>query len=193
MTTATPNTKTIHELSNHDGPIYIKNNTPTRITCRDNLGEHKIDFELDPAGGPDSVQMIPKIALKVRGIQKLMMTNKVSVGTDESFQDQITELLGQAVGVPQDALDEIMGAKSTVTSNNMANSLVEKPCLQCGIVDPETKVIERGRVLQSASDAKDGTPPLCDDHTNLAYLFLARPVSNSNGEQTWEFDKVSGG
>ena len=80
MTAATaPSIRTIHELKKYDGPLYIANNTPFKITCRDNIGDTRVDFELEAQGHPDSVMILPKGALDVRGIQKMWLNGEVTV------------------------------------------------------------------------------------------------------------------
>jgi hypothetical protein len=196
MTSATQNLKTIHELRKYEGPLYIQNNTPTRVHCHEKLGEGQVDFELDPAGGPDSVMMVPKLALEVRGIQKMWLRGDLTVSTDESMEDQIALLLNRDVKAPQDRLDAILStggdqAKLSVEAPSNTKALVERPCLECGQRDRISGVITNGRVVQNLHDVKEGLAPLCEVHLGLAPQFVARPVQDDQGNTTWDFDKVS--
>jgi len=196
MTTATPTARTIHELRTFDGPLFIANNTPNLVTLRGEVNDKKLDFELYPKGHPDSVMMLPKAALEMRGLQKMWLRGDITVSTDEAFEDQIALLLNQSIRAPQERLDAIMarsGDASEVQVQGSAsnNAMMEKPCLQCGHVDPRSGVIDRGRVIQTLHDVKEGVPPLCGTHAEMATQFTPRPVTDAAGNQTWEFDKVT--
>lgn len=195
MTTATAptNLRTIHELRKYDGPLYIANNTPNRVICHEQLGDKRVDFELDPKGDTDSVMMLPKLALEVRGIQKMWLRNDVIISTDEAMEDQIALLLNQSVQAPQERLDAVMArageGSPKVEESITSKALVERACLQCGHTNHEG-MIDRGRVIQPLRDVNDGVPPLCPSHTDLATQFTPRPVFDSEGNQSWEFDRV---
>jgi hypothetical protein len=66
--------------------------------------------------------------------------------------------------------------------------MTEALCLVCGRKSREG-VIEQGRVLQSARQVKEGTPPLCPAHQSQSSSFVPRLVQEK-GEQHWEFDSV---
>jgi len=196
MTAATaPSIRTIHELKKYDGPLYIANNTPFKITCRDNIGDTRVDFELEAQGHPDSVMILPKGALDVRGIQKMWLNGEVTVSTDEAMSDQIALLFNQAAQTPEQRLNNIMerGEGETLevdTRSASSKGLAERPCLQCGSIDRETGVIERGRVIQTMQDVNEGVPPLCPNHLSLASQFTSRATLDKDGNQTWTFDRV---
>lgn len=197
MTTATATPTTIHELQKFDGPIYIANNGPDKITFHEAFGHDRVDFELDPHGHPDSVMILPKLALNMRGLQKLWSRNAITISTDPSFQDTITLLLNGGIQSTQQRLDAVMtaaGGQATAVSveqPNTANALVVRPCLVCGHTDPQTGVIDRGQVTMSQFDAAEGTKPLCDAHQSQAADFIPRSTPNPDGTLTWSFDRVS--
>lgn len=195
MTTTAPVLKSIHELRKHEGPIYIANNTPNRVHCHQKIGDKEVNFELDPQGGVDSVQMVPKLALEVRGIQKMWLRGDLTVSTDEAMEDQIALLLNGNVAAPQDRLNQIMardgGSEAQIEGSNLNKSLVEKACAECGHYDPKTGVITRGRTVMSMRDVNDGVPPLCSAHTNMTTEFVPRLVDDGEGKHHWEFDRVS--
>lgn len=195
MSTATATPRTIHELRKHDGPLYIANNTMNLITLHENLGDGRVDFELAPMGDPDSVMMMPKLALESRGIQKLWISGDITVSTDESMEEQITLLMNQSIRAPQERLDEIMsrsGEEDRVSLGESASNsaLAERACLECGHTDPTTGVVTRGRVIQSMRDVNEGLPPLCPVHAGNATRWTPRPVLDGEGNRVWEFDKV---
>lgn len=197
--TDTPATyRTIHELRNYDGPLYVANLGPTLVTCHEQIGEKRVDFELDPAGGEDSIIMMPKLALEARGIQKLWIQGKIAISTDPSMEDKITLLINQNIKAPQERIDAIMARSGESTSSVQlgesieAKATVVRPCAECGFTNPTTGVVERGQVFQSAAAAKEGAVPLCDVHTSMATEFTPRLVSvDDNGVSHWAFDKVS--
>lgn len=198
MSTATANAtpRTIHELRKYDGPLYIANNTLNLITLHEQIGDGRVDFELAPKGEPDSVMMMPKLALEVRGIQKLWISGDITVSTDDSMEEKITLLLNQSIRAPQERLDAIMSHSSEGESVQLAESasnkaLSEQACLECGHTDPTTGVVTRGRVIQSVRDINEGVPPLCPVHAGQSTQWTPRPVLDDEGNRKWEFDKVT--
>lgn len=182
----TQTTMTLPELRKFDGQLFVMNNTPNQITFHDKIGEGRVDFELDPAGEPDSIAFLPKLALDMRGLQKLWMRGSISISTDPSMEEQIMLLNAQAVGASEQRMAEIMG--KTTESNNHRD-MTEEMCLVCGRKNREG-VIERGRVLLNRREVKDGIPPLCTEHVDEARQYVPRLVSDSTGETHWEFDKA---
>jgi hypothetical protein len=178
---------TLPELRKFDGQLYIANNTPHKITFHERLGDKWVDFELDPAGEPDSIAFLPKLALDMRGLQKLWMKGAVSISEDPELENQIMLLNARSVGASEARLAEIMG-KTTENANH--RDITEALCLVCGSRNREG-VIERGRVMLSRRQVKDGTAPLCSEHLSESHRYVPRLVSNASGEEHWEFDSVS--
>ena len=184
--TDTPKAMTLPELRKFDGQLFIMNVTPMKITFREKLGDQSVDFELDPAGEPDSISFLPKLALDMRGLQKLWMKGSVIISTDPEMEDQIMLLNAKSVGASQERMNEILGLQ---TENANTKDIIEKACLVCGQVNKQTSVIERGRVMQSRREDKEGVPPLCTEHQGEAHRYVPRLVSDK-GEDRWEFDTV---
>jgi hypothetical protein len=180
-------TWTLPKLREFEGQLFVQNNTPNYITFRDKIGDKSVDFELEPAGEPDSISFLPKLALDMRGLQKLWMKGSITISTDPEMENQIMLANAQAVGVSEARMREMMG-KQTENENN--KDLIELPCLECGLQDKTTGVITRGRVLQPRRQVKDGIPPLCPEHQDLKNTFVPRLVQNAAGEDHWEFDKM---
>jgi hypothetical protein len=181
-----PKKWTLPELRKFDGQLFIQNLGPTKITFHERMGDKSVDFELDPAGEPDAIGFLPKLALDMRGLQKLWMKGVVSISTDPEMEEQIMLLNAHAVGASEERMREIMGLQ---TPSNVHGQIEEHLCLVCGRRNPQTSVIERGRVLLSRRQIKDGTPPLCQEHTDQARFFVPRLVSDK-GEEHWEFDSL---
>lgn len=180
-------TMTLPQLRDHQGQLFVQNNTPNYITFREKIGDKSVDFELEAAGEPDSITFLPKLALDMRGLQKLWMRGAITISTDPEMEDQIMLANAQAVGVSEARMREIMG-KQTENENN--KDLVELPCLKCGIVDKVTGVITRGRVLQPRRQVKEGIPHLCSEHQGHRSEFVPRLVQDDKGEDKWEFDRM---
>ena len=178
---------TLPELRKFDGQLFIANKTPMKVTFHEKLGDKGVDFELDPAGEPDSIAFLPKLALDMRGLQKLWMKGAVAISTDPEMEEQIMLMNAQSVGASEARMREIMGLQ---TEKANVRDITEKPCLVCGRFNAQTGVIERGRVLLSRRQMKDGIPPLCPEHTDQAHHYVPRLVSEK-GEEHWEFDSVS--
>lgn len=180
-------TWTLPELRKFDGQLFIQNNTPNFITFRDRMGDKTVDFELEPAGEPDSITFLPKDALDMRGLQKLWMRGAVTISTDPEMEDQIMLANAQAVGVSEARMREIMGKQ---TEDEAHKDLVELACLVCGVRHRDTNVVTRGRVLQTRRQVKEGVPHLCPEHASEASSFVPRLVQDAKGEEHWEFDKM---
>ena len=187
--TATPKMMTLPELRKFEGQLFVMNNTPSFMTFHEALGDKRVDFELEPAGEPDSIAFLPKLALDMRGLQKLWMKGSVTISTDPEMEDQIMLMNAKSDGASQERLKEILG---TQTENASHRDITEKTCLVCGKTNAQTGVIERGRVMQSRREIKDGVPPLCAEHHDQSHTFVPRLVSEK-GEEHWEFDSVQMG
>jgi hypothetical protein len=186
MATSTKQEKklTLPELRKHDGSLYIKNNTPHQMSFHQKVGEGEVDFELTPAGTPDSVAHLPKLALEMRGLQKMWMKGSVTVSTDEAMEDHISLLMGQSIAATEEQMATLRGE---ITEPNTGKDLVEKACLQCGATDPQSGVVTRGRLFQSAREIKEGIPPLCPSHIDMVALFPGYLTTDANGNETWTF------
>jgi hypothetical protein len=180
-------TWTLPELRRFEGQLFIQNNTPKFVTFRDKIGDKSVDFELEPAGEPDSIAFLPRLALDMRGLQKLWMRGDVTISTDPEMEEQIMLANAQAVGVSERRMREIMG---TQTENDNYKDLIEKKCLSCGIQDKTTGVITRGRVMQTRRQDKEGVMPLCEAHVGDKHKFVPRLVQDAKGEEHWEFDAM---
>lgn len=187
MTTATqPREMSLPELRKFEGQLFISNNTKMLITVHEKIGDKQVDFELDPAGEPDSIAFLTKLALDVKGLQKLWMKGAVSISTDPDMENTIMLMNAQSVGASEQRMQEILGYQ---TENDNHRDLEEKTCLVCGRRNSEG-AIERGRVLQSRHQVKKGEPPLCPEHVSETHKFVPRLTSNK-GEDTWEFDSIA--
>jgi hypothetical protein len=186
MTTPTTKEMTLPELRRFDGQLFIMNKTMNKVTFHEKMGENSVDFELDPAGEPDSIAFLPRLALDMRGLQKLWMKGSVAISTDPDMEGQIMLLNAQSVGASEARMREIMGLQ---TESANVRDITEAMCLVCGKRNAQTNVVERGRVLQSRRQVKDGEPPLCPEHADQARNYVPRLVSEK-GEEHWEFDTV---
>lgn len=179
-----PKKLTLQALRNHEGTLYIKNNTPHHMSFHQRIGEGSVDFELSPVGTPNSAAHLPKLALEMRGLQKLWLRGSITVSADEDMEDHIQLLMGQSIQATEAQMANLRGE---VTAPNTGKDLVEKACLQCGATDPNSGVVTRGRVFQSAREIKDGVAPLCADHADMAALFPGSLTSDAQGNETWTF------
>ncbi len=180
--------KSLPELRDFEGLLYVKNNSPYKqYNIRTRLGDQRIDVELSPAGKPDSIAVLPKAALELRGFQRAWIRGTISVSADPEMEDEITLLMNQHIKATDERLAQFMSSTETP---NTVRELVSKPCLQCGNTNREG-VIEGGRVTQSASDVKNGIPPLCEEHSNLQHMFVPAQSINDKGETVWTFSSVT--
>jgi AraC-like DNA-binding protein len=183
---------TLPELRKFDGQLFIQNNTSNYLTFHEKMGDKSVDFELEPIGdpqfpNPDSIAFLPRLALDMRGLQKLWMKGAVTISTDPDMEDKIMLANARAVGASEQRLRELMGQQ---TESNTNAQMVEEMCKVCGRRNPMTQVIERGRVIQSRRQVKEGVVPLCPEHLDQASFFVPRLVADSKGEEHWEFDSM---
>lgn len=190
----TPRNKamTLPELRKFDGQLFIQNNTSNYLTFHEKMGDKSVDFELEPIGdpmfpNPDSIAFLPKLALDMRGLQKLWMKGAVTISTDPDMEDKIMLANARAVGASESRMRELMGRQ---TESNTNSQIQEAMCLVCGQRNPQTGVIQRGRVMQSRRQIKEGNPPLCPDHLDQASFYIPRQVSDAQGNESWVFDSM---
>lgn len=181
--------QTIAELRKFEGELWVKNNDPYKqVNIRTTFGNgQRVDIELAPAGQPDSISLLPKPALELRGFQRMWLRKALTVSSDPNIESEITLLMNQHLKASDARMAETM---ATIEPGNISRELTEKPCLQCGKVNREG-VIEGGRVVQSALDVKNGIPPLCDEHVDMQHLFNPTLVSDDKGEESWKFTPVT--
>lgn len=178
---------TLPELRKFDGQLFVQNNSPKYVTFHEKMGDKSVDFELDPAGHEDSIAFLPKLALDMRGLQKLWMRGEITISTDPEMENRIMLMNAQAVGASDARMQEMLGIQ-TPNANN--RDLEERACLACGRRNPQSGVIEMGRVMQSRQQVKDGIPPLCSAHVSQEKTWVPRLVSNDKGDTHWEFDQM---
>jgi hypothetical protein len=178
---------TLPELRKYEDQLFIQNLTPMKITFHEKMGDKSVDFELDPAGEPDSIAFLPKLALDMRGLQKLWMRGSVTISTDPEMEQQIMLMNAQAVGASDARMQEMLGIQ---TPNANIKDLLEKSCLVCGRRNPQSGVIEQGRVMHTRRQDKDGVPPLCGAHVGQENNWVPRLVPDDKGETHWEFDQM---
>ena len=196
MSSGQAEVKTLQELRKYDGPLYIQNHTHMKVNVHEDIGEKHVAFELDPAGHPESIAVMPKLALEVRAVQRMWRQGKISVSTDESMEDQITLLMDNAIASSVHARSAMTGLdadgkpiQAQLQGGNQTRDMVEKPCLECGRKNQFGEIVN-GRVFQSAMEANRGVPPLCDIHAENFTKWVPRQVQDKKGEEGWEFDKV---
>ena len=171
------------ELRKFEGQLFVRNNTPMKVTCHEKLGSVTIDFELEPTGQPDSVGFLPKEALDVRGFQRLWMKGSVTISTDPEVENEILMLNREAVDGSAAKHAEAM---SVLTASEVNKHIEEKWCLQCG-----DEKMQRGRVFQNQAEVKAGKPPLCPAHTSLAHQFVSQLTEDGKGGEKWEFRSIT--
>lgn len=177
----------LRKFARDGGQLFVQNKTPFKQTFHEAMGDKRVDFELDPAGEPDSITFLPALALDMRGLQKLWMRGSIAISSDPEMEDQILLMNAKAIGLSDAQLQSRLNMQTEPANNK---DQLEKPCLDCGIRDPRTSVITRGRVVQSRRQDKDGMPPLCPDHLDQANQWVPRLVQVGAGETKWEFDRI---
>lgn len=161
------------DLRKFEGPLYVENLTPHKITCYEELGRDILKFELSPAGSPGYIDELPKAALSVKGFRNLIFRGDVRVSTDENMQESI-EVQAQNKA-EQDKIRQ-SGLLAQVEESKTSKDLVEKACLSCG-----------SKLFQSVKLGKEGNPPLCSKHLSEVNKF----VPTLNDKQEWIFTPLT--
>lgn len=167
--------KSLRELRQYTGTLYVANNTGNKITCHDTVGDQRVDFELEPKGFDDSIRILPKAALEVPGFQRLWLSKAVTVSDDPDMEHQITLLMAGRAGVTASRLGELVGM---VEETSTDKDLVPMKCLESG----ET-------VFQTQADFKAGVPPLAERFAGEAGKWKATATFDDDGKQVFTWSK----
>jgi hypothetical protein len=167
---------TLQALRKSDKILYARNVSDKPISCRERNGSINVDFMLEMG----ELAIIPKEALYVRGFIKCWQRKELIIGDDESMENQfLLDLDGRVTesqAMQQRAVDMMM-------PNPANNDILQKTCLL-----PHYGMPEGAPVMQRAKDAKEGVPPLCDQHKNLTHQFVGTRLPDG----TWDFKQMTG-
>lgn len=182
---------TLRELRQYEGTLYVKHNDPLRqFSCHQALGEHRVDFDLGPAGRGDDVCIMPKLALEIRGIQRAWKRNVITISKEEDMDEQIDLMMQTHGSYAEDVLSSL---QVQVEPSNNERDILTQPCLRCGRWGRDqygavTPVVEGGKSMMTYADYKGGRPPLCEAHVNEEHLWVGTLITNpQTGQQGWEF------
>ena len=190
-------TVTLQQMRQYDGTLYVKHNDPLRqFSCHQRIGEARVDFDLGPAGHPESIGIIPKLALEIRGVQRAWKRGLITISTDESMEQEIDLMMNQHAMMTE---QQIANLTAPLQPSNSEKDIVTKPCLHCGRYGRDetgapTLGIEGGQVFQRYADYMSGTPPLCAAHEHLSNLYVGTLTTDpTTGIQDWRFQKSAVG
>lgn len=196
-------TMTLQELRKYDGTLYVKHNDPVRqFSCHQRLGDNvtgmdrRVDFDLGPAGSPESICILPKLALEIRGVQRAWKRGTISISKDEDMENEIDLLMNQHL---QMASDQIAALQAPLQESNAQKDIITKPCLECGKYGRDetgapTMGIIGGQSFMRYADYMAGNPPLCQNHAHLTNLYVGTLVTDpATGIQEWKFTKSAVG
>lgn len=174
-TTKAAKEKSLRELRQFTGTLYVANNTPNKITCHETVGDQKVDFELEPQGLDDSIRILPKAALEVPGFQRLWLSKAITVSDDPDMEHQITLLMAGRAGVTESRLNQLVGMVEQTSSDK---DLIPMKCLESG----ET-------IFQTAAQVKAGVPPLAARFADEAGNYTATATFDDAGKQIFTWSK----
>lgn len=167
--------RTLQALRKSDKLIYARNVSDKPISCREKNGGINVDFMLEMG----ELAIIPKEALYVRGFIKCWQRREVEISDSEDMENQfLLDLDGRVTesqAMQQKAID-------LMVANPANNDIIQKTCLL-----PHYGIPEGAPVLMRAKDEKEGVPPLCDQHKNLAHQFVGTKTPAG-----WEFKQMTG-
>lgn len=190
-------TMTLHELREYDGTLYVKHNDPQRqFSCHQRIGEARVDFDLGPAGHPESIGIIPKLALEIRGVQRAWKRGTINISTDAAMENEIDLMMNRHLEMSDAQIDAL---RAPLQASNSEKDIITKPCLVCGSyahdeTGAQTLGIQGGQVFQRYSDYMSGTPPLCQNHEHMSQMYVGSLVSDPlTGVQDWRFSQSAVG
>jgi uncharacterized coiled-coil protein SlyX len=196
-------TMTLQELRKYEGTLYVKHNDPMRqFSCHQRLGDgqtgvdRRVDFDLGPAGHPESVGILPKLALEIRGVQRAWKRGIITISKDEDMEHEIDLLMNQHAQMAEAQIEQLL---APLAASNTEKDIVTKPCLVCGRwardeTGAQTLGIEGGQVFQRYADYMAGTPPMCPAHEHMSHLYVGSLVTDpQTGVQEWKFQKSAVG
>lgn len=184
----------LRELRQYEGTLYVKHNDPQRqFSCHQALGEHRVDFDLGPAGRGDDVAILPKLALEIRGIQRAWKRKTITISKEEDMDEEIDLMMATHGSYAESVLAEL---QVQVTPSNNERDILTRPCLRCGRwgrdqYGQSTPVVEGGSSMMTYADYKGGRPPLCTAHQHEEHLWVASLITNpSTGQQDWAYNPM---
>ena len=207
MTAPTAQRKSLRELRESTGTLFAKNNTNKRITCN----TEQVSFELDPVGGLNFIQIVPKECLNVPGFQRLWMRGAVSISDDEAMENEIILQQGGLVDYKPkvystDKEGNQIEVEAELTDSPQSRDMVfrdNSQALQGDARNPDA--FQTSRNYQITADTgngcvfcgkpvfiqqkflDDGEPPLCGDHGHLKHQVASTPQPDG----TWDHRAVA--
>lgn len=188
------NMMTLAELRDYPGILYVKHNDPVRqFSCHQALGEHRVDFDLAPAGRPDAIGIMPKLALEIRGIQRAWKRGVITISTDKAMEREIDLAMDLHGSYQQETLAAL---QAPLEKSNNEKDIITRPCLRCGRWGKDqygqrTAAIEGGKAMQTWADYKAGIPPLCAAHAHEEHLWVGTLVKDQQtGNQDWQYGSM---
>lgn len=188
------NAMTLKDLRKYDGTLYIKHNDPQRqFSCHQALGEHRVDFDLGPAGRGDDIGIMPKLALEIRGIQRAWKRGMITISTDEGMEHEIDLMMNSHMSYAEETMAAL---QVQVMPSNNERDIVTKPCLRCGRYTRDqtgavTPVVDGGKSMMTYGEYKAGRPPLCEMHQHEEHTWVGTLVTNpESGIQDWQFGSM---
>lgn len=170
---------TFAELRKTDQEVYAENKTPLPISIRDHNKDSSFDILLEPTGRDGSIQVLPRPALNLPGLRRMIMRGDVILSTDPNMEDRID------LQVASSLASEVARRSSlseSIDSNPADVDLVPSDCQECGNPSFQTRVqMSRGDI------------PLCDRHLHLSHLFVATTSVDLDGNEKITWSKTTVG
>lgn len=165
---------TLQALRKSENMLYARNVSDKPISCREKNGNINVDFMLEVG----ELAIIPKEALYVRGFIKCWQRQEVKISDDEQMENEFLLDLDGRVSESQ-----LMQQKAVamMVENPTSNDIQQLRCLE-----NHPGIPEGAPVMQRVRDTKEGVPPLCDQHKNLAH----RWVGNQQPDGSFSFTRI---
>lgn len=155
--------------------IWIRNMTDKPISIRDHRRDSQFDLLLERAGDDGDIQELPKEALRLPGLRRMMVRGDVIISTDETMEEQVD--LQAALGLDSERARQA-AILSKIEASNAVRDMLPRNCLECGCV-----------CMQNAQQVKRGEPPLCDNHKHAAGLYITSTQMGPEGEEIFAWSK----
>jgi hypothetical protein len=154
------------DLRNYEGVLYVRNDSRMTISFDDDKGTV---LTLPSAGKDDSIQVLPIEMARNPGFQKMWRRGEVSVSTDPAIEEELTLMEARAQATRDAQFDELSALMDSPPDDK---DLVPDTCLHC----------QKTTFVAAKQKRENSAPTLCEDHKDLAHLFVLDTSSNLNGE-----------
>jgi len=153
------------DLAKYEGPLFIKNLSPTLISHDDGRGNV---MRVGPSYSPECFAALPIEIARWPGFQKMWRRGMFMVSTNPEMEDEL--VLAEAL-VSERERQQREALSAIVEEDSSTRDLYPEACIKCGAVTFQTKQAKL-----------DGIPPLCNDDKGLVGMYTLEEYNERDKE-----------